>query len=98
MSQLCLSHFVLVVLDYLAKLSLKVDTNLEVQVPNVPCVWLKLEDALDLLALDAGEVVLQVEDCLLPVGVGSLRSSGEPNSLVTMSELNGEVRDKSLKS
>ena len=88
--KLCLSHFVLIVLDNLAELSLEVDTDLQVQVPDIPRVWLELEDALYLLALGAREVVLKIEDGLLPVGVGSLGCRGEADSLVTMSELNGK--------
>ena len=85
-----LSHFILVMLHNLTQFSLKVDINLNVQVSDVPGVGLESEHAEDLLPLGAGEVVLQVEHGLLPVGVRSVWGRGESNSFVTVSEFNVE--------
>ena len=77
-------------MNNLTQFSLEVDADLNIQVPSVPWIGSQLEDALNLFSLGAGEVILQVEDCLFPMSVRSLWCGGEANSLVTMSKLNGE--------
>ncbi len=69
---------------------------LEVQVSLVPVIWPHAEGAEDLFTLLAGDVVLQVEDGLLPVGVGSLRGGGEAHALVAAGELDVEEGDEGL--
>ena len=91
-----LSHTVLVLLCEGAQLAPEVDVNLEVEVPLVPLVGLHSEDAKDFLSLLAGDVVFQVEDGLLPVGVGSLGGSGEANAFVAFGELDVEEGHESL--
>lgn len=91
-----LSHAVLVLLCEGAQLAPEVHVDFKVEVPLVPLVGLHSEDAEQLLALLAGDVVLQVEDRLLPVGVGSLRRGGEANALVAFGELNVEEGHKGL--
>ena len=75
---------------------MKVDADLNIQVPDVSWIWLELENALNLLSPGTGEVILEVEYCLFPMSVGSLGGRGEANSLVTMGELNVEERYQSL--
>ena len=70
--------------------NLEIDSDLNIQVPHIPLVGRETEDSREFLPLGAGEVVLQVEHGLLPVGVGSLGSRGEPNPLVTVRELDIE--------
>ena len=70
--------------------NLKIYSNLDIQVPHIPLIGGEPEDPREFLPLGAGEVVLQVEHGLLPVGVGSLGSRGEANSLVAVRELNVE--------
>ena len=69
---------------------LKVNIDFNVKIPDISGVWFESEDAIDLLPLGAGEVVLQVEDSLLPVGVGGFWGGGESNSLVAVGELHVE--------
>ena len=80
----------------LTQFSLEVHVNLNVQVSHVPGVGLESEHSEDLLPLGAGEVVLQVEHRLFPVGVRSIWRGGESNSFVTMSELYVEICHQSL--
>ena len=72
---------------------LEVNINFNVKIPDISGVWLESEDPVQLLSLSAGEIVLQVEDGLLPVGVGGLRGGGEPNPLVAVGELHVEERN-----
>ena len=74
----------------LTQLSLVVNIDFDIQVSDIPFIWLKLEHPIKLLPLGAGEVVLQIEHRLLPVCVGRLRGRGEANSLVAVRELNVE--------
>ena len=69
---------------------LKVYCDLNIEISDIPLVGGETEDPSDLLPLGAGEVVLQVEHGLLPVGVGRLGGRGEPNPLVTVRELDIE--------
>ena len=80
----------------LTKFSLEVHVDLDVEVPHVPGVGFESEHAEDLLPLGAGEVVLQVENSLFPVGVRSIWRGGESDSFVTVSELNVEECHQSL--
>ncbi len=91
-----LSHPVRVVLRHVAELAMEVDVDLEVEVALVARVGLHLKDAVDLLALLAGDVVLQVEDSLLPVRVRRLGRGREAHALVAVSELDVEEGDKCL--
>merc|ERR1711948_50609 len=86
-SFILLPHLVLVALAHLAELPAELDIDLEVEVALVPLVWLHREVAAQLLALLAGDVVLEVEDCLLPVRVGRLGRGGEAHPLVAHAEL-----------
>ena len=52
-----------------AELPVEIDLDLEVEVPDVPLVGLHGEDSGHLVPLLAGQVVVQVEHRLLPVGV-----------------------------
>ncbi len=70
--------------------------NAEVQVTLIPGVWLHPEDAINSFTPLAGDVVLQIEDGLLPVGVRGFRGGGEANALVAFGELDIEECDKSL--
>ncbi len=92
-----LPHAIFVLLGKWAELSPKIDIDLEVQVPFVSKVGPHPEDAIEFLPLLASDVVLQVEDSLLPVRVGSLWSGWEPNTLVTLGEFDVKEGDKSLK-
>lgn len=92
-----LSHAVLVLLGEAAQLPVEVDVDLEVEVALVAEVGPHPEDAKDLLALLGGDVVLQVEDGLLPVRVGSLRRCGEADPLVAFGELDVEEGHQGLK-
>ena len=47
--------------------NLEVDTDLEIQISNVPVVWLHGEDTSDLLSLLACDVIVQIEN-----GLGTL--------------------------
>lgn len=91
-----LSHSVGIFFSHLSQLAMEVDVNREVEISDVPLIWLHLEDSIDLLPLLAGEVVLEVEHSLLPVGVGGLWSRGETNSLVALRELDVEKCHESL--
>ena len=91
-----LSHAVLVLLCEGAQLAPEVDVDLKVEVPLVPLVGLHSEDAENFFPLLAGDVVFQVEDGLLPVGVGSLGGSGEANAFVAFGELDVEEGHESL--
>ena len=91
-----LSHPVLVLLLKLGQLSVKINTNLDIEIPPVPFVGVHLELPVYLLPLLAGYVVTQVEGCLLPVCVGCIWSSGEPGLLVAFGELHVEKRNKGL--
>ena len=65
----------------------------DVKVTAVVVVGSACELTLDLLAGLDGEDVLEVEDCLLPVGVLGVRASGEADGLVAGGELDVEPRD-----
>lgn len=78
------------------KFSAEVDVDFEVKVSLVSVVGLHFEYAEDLLALLAGNVVVQVEDGLLPVSVRCLRGSGEADALVAFREFNVEERHQGL--
>jgi len=67
--------------------------DLEIKVPVVPFIGLHRELSDDLLAIFDGEVLVEVEDCLLPVSVASLWGGGEACPLVAFGELNVEERD-----
>ena len=92
-----LSHAILVLLGEAAKLAVEVDVDLEVEVALVAEVGPHSKDAEDLFALLGGDVVLQVEDRLLPVRVGGLGRRRESNPLVTFSELDVEEGHQGLK-
>ncbi len=72
---------------------MKVDIDLEIEVALVPVVGPHAEEARDFFALLSRDIVLKVENSLLPVGVRRLRSSRETHALVTLGELNVEERD-----
>jgi hypothetical protein len=74
----------------------EINVNLEVEVALVAHVRPHAEDAENLLALLGCNVVLQVEDSLLPVRVGGLRRGGEADTLVAFCELDVEEGDQSL--
>merc|ERR550539_64003 len=90
------SHFIFVLLLHLTEFALEINSDLDIQVPHVPLIGRETEDSRELLALGAGEVVLQVEHGLLPVGVGSLRGRGEANPLVAVGELDIEEGHQGL--
>lgn len=92
-----LSHAVLVLLAEAAQLAVEVDVDLEVEVALVAEVGPHSEDAEDLLALLGGDVVLHVEDSLLPVRVGGLGGGGKAHPLVALGELNVEEGHQGLK-
>ena len=50
-----------------SKCNLEVDADLEIQVSDIPGVWLHGEDSSDLLSLLAGDVIVQIEN-----GLGNL--------------------------
>lgn len=91
-----LPHPVLVGLGHLTQFTVKVDGNVKVHVPLVSVVGGHGKGALDLLALLARYVVLQVEHSLFPVSVGGLGSRGETDPLVAVGELNVEERHQGL--
>ena len=95
-SHFVLPHSVLVLLSQRTKFPPEVNIDLEVEVALVASVRPHSENAENFFALLAGDVVLQVEDRLLPVGVGSLRRGGEANALVAFGELNVEEGHKGL--
>ena len=91
-----LPHAILVLLGKRTELSPEVDVDLEVQVPFVSKVGPHAEDTEEFLALLAGDVVLQVENSLLPVRVGGLVCSWESNVTVTHGEVNLKEGDQGL--
>merc|ERR1719436_190758 len=84
------SHFIFIVLVDLTQFALEIYSDLNIQVPHVSLIGRETEDSRELLALGAGQIVLQVEHGLLPVGVGRLGGRGEANPLVTVGELDIE--------
>jgi len=91
-----LSHSILVSFLHRAQFALKIDTDFEVQISDVPGIWLHLEHSCHLLTLLACEVVVQVEHSLFPVSVWSLWSRRKSNPLVAFGELDIEESDQSL--
>lgn len=73
-------------------LQLVVDCN--VKVSAVLVVGAAGQRAVNLFALLTGENILEVEHCLLPVGVLGVRAGGESNGLVACGELDVEPRHK----
>ena len=67
-----------------AEFPVEIDLDLEVEIPDVPLVGLHGEDSGHLVSLLAGEVVVQVEHGLLPVGVpaGEKSRNEQANVLV----------------
>ena len=92
-----LSHSVDVGLFEFAQFPAEVDVDLEVEVTLVAVVGLHAELPEEFLALLASDVVLQVEDGLLPVSVRRFGGRREPDSLVAFGELDVEERHQSLK-
>ena len=76
--------------------NLEIYSNLNIQVPHISLIGGESEDPREFLPLGAGQVVLQVEHGLLPVGVGSLGCRGEANPLVAVGELDIEERHQGL--
>merc|ERR1711884_165482 len=91
-----LPHLVLVLLAHLAELPAELHVDLEVEVALVALVGLHAEVAAQLFALLARDVVLEVEDGLLPVRVGRLGGGGEADALVAHAELDVEERHEGL--
>ena len=91
-----LPHSVLVLFRQRTKFSPEVNVDLEVEVTLVAHVRLHSENAENFLALLAGDVVLKVEDGLLPVSVGGLGGGGESDPLVTLGELDVEKGHEGL--
>lgn len=60
--------------------------DLDVEITTVLVVGATDERAMHLLALLDGEHVLEIEHCLLPVGVLGVRASGEGDGLVARGE------------
>lgn len=92
----CLSHPVDVLLLHGAELPLEVDLQLEVEIPLVPVIGLHLEDPVEFLSLLARDGILQVEDGLLPMGVGGLGRGAETHALVALGKLDVEEGYQSL--
>jgi len=67
-----LPHPVGVGLTYRAQLTIEVNFDLEIEVTDVARVWLHAEDTSHFITLLAGEIVVQVEYCLLPVSVPNM--------------------------
>eukprot|EP00128_Syssomonas_multiformis_P011372 Colp12_sorted_trinity150504_noHs@31065 len=75
----------------LLHLALEVVTNVEVKVARVDLVGLARELACYRLALANSENILNVEDCLLPVGVGELGTCREIHALVRLGKGDVEI-------
>jgi len=91
-----LSHSILVGFLHRTQFALKIDTDFEVQISNIPGVWLHLEHSCHLLAFLACQVLIQVEDSLLPMSIWGLWSGGESNPLMTLGKLDVEKSNKRL--
>ena len=91
-----LAHLVVVAFLERRQFPLEFEGDLEVEVSVVPLVGLHGELADDFLAGLDGEVLVQVEDRLLPVGVPSLGGRGEACPLVAFRELDVEVCDEGM--
>ena len=76
--------------------TIEIDLDLKVEVADVSGVWLHAEHPGHLIPLLAGQVVVEVEHCLLPVGFLCIRSSGEAHPLVTLGEGNVKVGDEGV--
>ena len=70
--------------------------NLDVQISSVAVVGLAEQGTVELLAGLDGEVVVEVEDGLLPVGVLCVGAGAELDGLVAGGELNVEPGDQSV--
>jgi len=70
--------------------------NLDVQISSVAVVGLAEKSSVELLAGLDGEVVVEVEDGLLPVGVLCVGAGAELDGLVAGGELNVEPGDQSV--
>ena len=54
--------------------------DLEIEVTDVARVWLHAEDTSHFITLLAGEIVVQVEYCLLPVSVPNIHKLKKPSA------------------
>ena len=90
-------HSVLVLFGQFAQLPSEIHVDFKVHVPLVPGVGLHTEHTVDFFSLFGSDTVFQVEDRLLPVGVGRLRSCREPDPFVTLCEFNVEECNEGLK-
>ena len=70
--------------------------NLDVQISSVAIVGLAEKSTVELLAGLDGEVVVEVEDGLLPVGVLCVGAGAELDGLVAGGEFNVEPGDQSV--
>jgi len=91
-----LTHLVRIVFVDRTEFTLELDLDLEIEIPLVSRVGDHLEVTGHLFALLGGDVVLEVEHGLFPVGVGRFGRRGEAHALVAFRELDVEEGHQSL--
>jgi len=91
-----LAHPELECVLHLRQLSSEIYLDTKVQVPLVSRVLFHREDTVDLLSFLHCQVVINVEDCLLPVCVRRLGGCREPSPFVALGKLDIEERNKRL--
>jgi len=79
-----LMHFVLDVLVHLGQFALKVQVDVKVKIPLVSFVRTRSESSVKFFPFLHGEVVVEVEDRLLPMSVRTFGAGRKPDSFVAV--------------
>merc|ERR1739838_357561 len=82
-----LMHFVLDVFVHFRELAFEVEMDVEIEISLVPIIGSGGKCSVQFLSFLHGQVVVEVEDRLLPVSVRTFWAGGKSNSLVAVSEL-----------
>lgn len=85
-----LMHFVLDVFVDLGQFAFEVQVDVEVKIPLVSFVRTRSESAVQFFSFLHGEVVVEVEDRLLPMSVRTFGAGREPDSFVAVGEFDIE--------
>ena len=64
-----LAHLVVKLVHHSRQLSMKINVYTKVQISTISCVWFDMERSKQFFALLDCQVVVQVEDSLLPVSI-----------------------------